>query len=157
MSKHLIDLKNITKTYDDTDVIKDINLYIRDGEFLTLLGPSGCGKTTMLRLIAGFTLPDNGQILVDGKDISGVPPYRRQVNTVFQKYALFPNLNVFDNVAFGLRIPKTDENGKKVKLSQNEIQKQVMEMLGNKIEIRSVLGEGTEVFLDLRRTELEAE
>ena len=129
MSKHLIDLKNITKTYDDTDVLKDINLYIRDGEFLTLLGPSGCGKTTMLRLIAGFTLPDNGQILVDGKDISGVPPYRRQVNTVFQKYALFPNLNVFDNVAFGLRIPKTDENGKKVKLSQNEIQKQVMEML----------------------------
>ena len=106
MSKHLIDLKNITKTYDDTDVLKDINLYIRDGEFLTLLGPSGCGKTTMLRLIAGFTLPDNGQILVDGKDISGVPPYRRQVNTVFQKYALFPHLNVFDNIAFGLKIQK---------------------------------------------------
>ena len=104
MSKHLIDLKNITKTYDDTDVLKDINLYIRDGEFLTLLGPSGCGKTTMLRLIAGFTLPDNGQILVDGKDISGVPPYRRQVNTVFQKYALFPHLNVFDNIAFGLEL-----------------------------------------------------
>ena len=120
MSKHLIDLKNITKTYDDTDVLKDINLYIRDGEFLTLLGPSGCGKTTMLRLIAGFTLPDNGQILVDGKDISGVPPYRRQVNTVFQKYALFPHLNVFDNIAFGLNIQK---------LPKDEIESRVNEMM----------------------------
>ena len=120
MSKHLIDLKNITKTYDDTDVLKDINLYIRDGEFLTLLGPSGCGKTTMLRLIAGFTLPDNGQILVDGKDISGVPPYRRQVNTVFQKYALFPHLNVFDNIAFGLKIQK---------LPKDEIESRVNEMM----------------------------
>ena len=120
MSKHLIDLKNITKTYDDTDVLKDINLYIRDGEFLTLLGPSGCGKTTMLRLIAGFTLPDNGQILVDGKDISGVPPYRRQVNTVFQKYALFPHLNVFDNIAFGLKIQK---------LPKDEIESRVNEMI----------------------------
>ena len=120
MSKHLIDLKNITKTYDDTDVLKDINLYMRDGEFLTLLGPSGCGKTTMLRLIAGFTLPDNGQILVDGKDISGVPPYRRQVNTVFQKYALFPHLNVFDNIAFGLKIQK---------LPKDEIESRVNEMM----------------------------
>ena len=120
MSKHLIDLKNITKTYDDTDVLKDINLYIRDGEFLTLLGPSGCGKTTMLRLIAGFTLPDNGQILVDGKDISGVPPCRRQVNTVFQKYALFPHLNVFDNIAFGLKIQK---------LPKDEIESRVNEMM----------------------------
>ena len=120
MSKHLIDLKNITKTYDDTDVLKDINLYIRDGEFLTLLGPSGCGKTTMLRFIAGFTLPDNGQILVDGKDISGVPPYRRQVNTVFQKYALFPHLNVFDNIAFGLKIQK---------LPKDEIESRVNEMM----------------------------
>ncbi|MBQ4610877.1 MAG: ATP-binding cassette domain-containing protein, partial [Clostridia bacterium] len=102
MSKHLIDLVNITKTYDDTAVLKNVNLYIRDGEFLTLLGPSGCGKTTMLRLIAGFTMPDQGQVLIDGQDMSNVPPYRRQVNTVFQKYALLPHLNVFDNIAFGL-------------------------------------------------------
>jgi len=120
MSKHLIDLVNITKTYDDTDVLKNINLYIRDGEFLTLLGPSGCGKTTMLRLIAGFAMPNSGQILIDGKDVSNIPPYRRQVNTVFQKYALFPHLNVFDNIAFGLKIQKTPKD---------EIETRVNEMM----------------------------
>ena len=120
MSKHLIDLVNITKTYDDTDVLKNINLYIRDGEFLTLLGPSGCGKTTMLRLIAGFTMPNQGQVLIDGQDVSNVPPYRRQVNTVFQKYALFPHLNVFDNIAFGLKIQK---------LPKEEIEPRVNEMM----------------------------
>lgn len=120
MSKHLIDLVNITKTYDDTAVLKNVNLYIRDGEFLTLLGPSGCGKTTMLRLIAGFTMPDQGQVLIDGQDMSNVPPYRRQVNTVFQKYALFPHLNVFDNIAFGLKIQK---------LPKEEIEPRVNEMM----------------------------
>ena len=129
MSKELIRLSNCSMVFDDDVILNNINLYIKDKEFLTLLGPSGCGKTTTLRLIGGFLTPTSGDVLFDGKRINDVPPHKRAVNTVFQKYALFPNLNVFDNVAFGLRIPKTDENGKKVKLSQNEIQKQVMEML----------------------------
>ena len=120
MSKHLIDLRGLRKEYDGVDVLKNINLYIRDGEFLTLLGPSGCGKTTMLRLIAGFALPSGGQVIMDGKDLSRVPPYKRRVNTVFQKYALFPHLNVFDNIAFGLKIQK---------LPKAEIQTRVEEML----------------------------
>ena len=120
MSKHLIDLVDIRKTYGEDDALKNINLYIRDGEFLTLLGPSGCGKTTMLRLIAGFTMPTEGKILIDGKDVSAVPPFKRRVNTVFQKYALFPHLNVYDNVAFGLKIQK---------LSAHEIDTRVDEML----------------------------
>ena len=120
MSKHLIDLKGLRKEYDGVDVLKNIDLYIRDGEFLTLLGPSGCGKTTMLRLIAGFALPSSGQVIMDGKDMSRVPPYKRRVNTVFQKYALFPHLNVYDNIAFGLKIQK---------LPKAEIQQRVEEML----------------------------
>ncbi len=111
MSKHLIDLKGLRKEYDGVDVLKNIDLYIRDGEFLTLLGPSGCGKTTMLRLIAGFALPSSGQVIMDGKDMSRVPPYKRRVNTVFQKYALFPHLNVYDNIAFGLKIQKLPQGG----------------------------------------------
>ncbi len=129
MSKELIRLSDCSMVFDDDVILNNINLYIKNKEFLTLLGPSGCGKTTTLRLIGGFLTPTSGDVLFDGKRINDVPPHKRAVNTVFQKYALFPNLNVFDNVAFGLRIPKTDENGKKVKLSQNEIQKQVMEML----------------------------
>ncbi len=120
MSKHLIDLFGITKTYDGETVLKDINLYIRDGEFITLLGPSGCGKTTTLRIIAGFAVPDEGQLLIDGKDVKDVPPYRRQVNTVFQKYALFPHLNVRDNIAFGLKIQK---------LPREEIETRIREIL----------------------------
>ena len=120
MSKHLIDLIDIKKTYGTEDALKRINLYIRDGEFLTLLGPSGCGKTTLLRLIAGFTMPTEGRVLIDGKDVSGIPPYKRRVNTVFQKYALFPHLNVYDNVAFGLKIQK---------LPKDEIARRVKEML----------------------------
>lgn len=106
MSKHLIELVNIRKTYDGEDALRNINLYIRDGEFLTLLGPSGCGKTTMLRIIAGFVMPDEGKVLMDNKDLVAIPPYKRRVNTVFQKYALFPHLNVYDNIAFGLKIQK---------------------------------------------------
>ncbi|HOS18891.1 MAG TPA: ATP-binding cassette domain-containing protein, partial [Clostridia bacterium] len=120
MSKHLIDLVGVRKTFDGEDALKNINLYIRDGEFLTLLGPSGCGKTTTLRLIAGFILPTEGKILIDGQDVSNVPPYKRRVNTVFQKYALFPHLDVYDNIAFGLRIAK---------LSEDEIDARVNEML----------------------------
>ncbi len=107
--KHLIELIGVSKAYGGDVALSNVNLYIKDGEFLTLLGPSGCGKTTMLRLIAGFIMPDEGRIEMDGVDIAGVPPYKRRVNTVFQKYALFPHLNVFDNIAFGLKIQKLDK------------------------------------------------
>ncbi|MBR3932425.1 MAG: ABC transporter ATP-binding protein [Clostridia bacterium] len=117
MAKHLIELKNLCKTFDDTEVLKNINLYINENEFLTLLGPSGCGKSTLLRLIAGFETPTSGDIHFEGKDLVSVEPYERKVNTVFQKYALFPHLNVFDNIAFGLKIKKMDKDQieKKVK------------------------------------------
>jgi len=108
-TKHLIDLKNISVAFDGEKILDDLSLYIRDGEFVTLLGSSGCGKTTTLRIIAGFIEPDEGQVLFDGKDISGVPPYKREVNTIFQRYALFPHYNVFENIAYGLRIRKTPE------------------------------------------------
>ena len=109
-AKKLIELRNITKEYDGDLALDNVNLYIRDGEFLTLLGPSGCGKTTLLRIIAGFVTPTSGTVLIDGKDVSGVPPHKRQVNTVFQKYALFPHLNVFDNIAFGLKLKRTKKD-----------------------------------------------
>lgn len=108
MSKHLIELKNVCKTFDDSEVLKNINLYIDENEFLTLLGPSGCGKSTILRIIAGFETPDSGSVLFEGDDLANVEPHERKVNTVFQKYALFPHLNVFDNIAFGLKIKKMD-------------------------------------------------
>ena len=105
----LIELKNLTKNYGDQQVLRGINLDIHQNEFLTLLGPSGCGKTTTLRIIAGFEEPSSGEVLFDGINISGVPAYKREVNTVFQKYALFPHMNVYDNVAFGLHIRKVDK------------------------------------------------
>ncbi len=131
MSKELIRLSNCTMAFDDETILNSINLYINDQEFLTLLGPSGCGKTTTLRIIGGFLEPTSGEVYFDGVRINDVPPHKRMVNTVFQKYALFPHLNVFENVAFGLRIPKADPNqpGKKVKLSKEEIRKRVLEML----------------------------
>lgn len=105
--KNIIELRHVQKCYEkDTPVIKDFSLDIRKGEFVTLLGPSGCGKTTILRMIGGFDLPTKGQILLHGKDISNLPPGRRPINTVFQKYALFPYLNVFDNISFGLKMKK---------------------------------------------------
>ncbi len=106
----IIELKNLTKNYDDQQVLRGINLDIHQNEFLTLLGPSGCGKTTTLRIIAGFEEASGGEILFDGMDISGVPAYKREINTVFQKYALFPHMNVFENVAFGLNIKKIDKS-----------------------------------------------
>ena len=105
----IIELKDLTKNYDDQQVLRGINLDIHENEFLTLLGPSGCGKTTTLRIIAGFEEPSGGEVLFDGIDISKIPPYKREVNTVFQKYALFPHMNVFENVAFGLNIRKVDK------------------------------------------------
>ena len=113
----IIRLDHISKSYGDKVVLDDINLDIKRGEFVTLLGPSGCGKTTTLRLIAGFLTPDQGAVMMDGKDISGVPPYRRPLNTVFQRYALFPHLDVYDNIAFGLKLNKvpSDEINKRVR------------------------------------------
>lgn len=116
----IIDLKNISVSFDGQQILKDLNLYIRDGEFITLLGPSGCGKTTTLRIIAGFLEPDSGEVVFEGKTINGVPACKRQVNTIFQRYALFPHLNVFENIAFGL---------KQQKKSKEEIRKTVEEML----------------------------
>ncbi len=120
MSKELIRLRDLCMAFDDESVLDHINLYINDKEFLTLLGPSGCGKTTTLRIIGGFTTPTSGDVLFDGVRINDVPPYQRQINTVFQKYALFPHLNVFENIAFGLRMQK---------LPEAEIKQRVMEML----------------------------
>src|SRR5690554_1641169 len=119
-SNIMIDLKNITKRFGSNTVLDNMNLYIRENEFLTLLGPSGCGKTTTLRIIAGFETPTEGKVLFSGKDITEVPPYQRAVNTVFQKYALFPHLNVFENIAFGLKIKK---------LPKDVIEKKVTEVL----------------------------
>ena len=111
MGNHAVELVNINKRFGDNIVLDDINLYIRDKEFLTLLGPSGCGKTTTLRLIGGFETPTSGKILFEGKDISNVPPYERNINTVFQKYALFPNMTVLQNIKAGsLRDKKKDDS-----------------------------------------------
>ncbi len=132
MSKELIRLRDLCMAYDDELVLDHLNLYINDKEFLTLLGPSGCGKTTTLRIIGGFSTPASGDVLFDGVRINDVPPYRRQINTVFQKYALFPHLNVFENIAFGLRMQRTPDPKaprRKVKLAETEIRERVMEML----------------------------
>ena len=109
MSHKLLDLINISKSYDDQMILDEMNLYIRENEFLTLLGPSGCGKTTTLRILGGFETPDSGRVMFDGKDITNVPPNKRALNTVFQKYALFPHMDVFENIAFGLKIKKMDK------------------------------------------------
>ena len=109
MSKELIRLADLKMVFDDEVVLNSINLYINDKEFLTLLGPSGCGKTTTLRIIGGFQKPTSGDVFFDGVRINDVPPHKRKVNTVFQKYALFPHMNIFENVAFGLRINKVPE------------------------------------------------
>lgn len=113
----IVSLRNVSKTFSGKKILDDISLNIRKGEFVTLLGPSGCGKTTTLRLIAGFLSPDEGEILLDGKDISSIPPYKRPFNTVFQRYALFPHLDVYDNIAFGLKLQKvpSDEIDSKVR------------------------------------------
>ena len=120
MSKELIRLVNCRMAFDDEIVLDDINIYFNDKEFLTLLGPSGCGKTTTLRIIGGFLKPTSGDVFFDGVRINDVPPHKRKVNTVFQKYALFPHLDVYDNIAFGLRIAK---------LSEDEVDRRVTEML----------------------------
>lgn len=114
----IIDLRNISVKFGEEQVLRNINLYIRDKEFVTLLGPSGCGKTTTLRVIAGFLEPDEGDVVFDGKRVNGVPPHKRPVNTIFQRYALFPHLNVYENVAFGLRLRKLPESHIKAKTAE---------------------------------------
>ena len=137
-TKNIIELKNIVKMYGDVTAVDDFNLEVKNGEFVTLLGPSGCGKTTTLRMIAGFELPTSGEITLDGKSISNLPPYERPINTVFQRYALFPHLNIYENVAFGLKMKTVEstyqnENGKvikrKEKLSKKEIDQKVKRAL----------------------------
>ena len=118
--ENIIELKNISVSFDDELILDNLNLNIKDKEFITFLGPSGCGKTTTLRLIAGFLEPDSGDVLFENKIINKVPAYKRQVNTIFQRYALFPHLNVYENIAFGLRIKK---------LPEKEIDAKVKEML----------------------------
>ena len=120
MSQNIIEIKNVSKTYGDNTVLNNLSLNIKKNEFLTLLGPSGCGKTTTLKILAGFENGDSGKVLFNGEDISALPPYKRQLNTVFQKYALFPHMNVYENIAFGLKIKK---------VSKNQIDKKVSEML----------------------------
>ena len=120
MKQNIIELKEISKTYGDNTVLNNLSLNIKKNEFLTLLGPSGCGKTTTLKIIAGFETADEGKVLFGGNNISELPPYKRKLNTVFQKYALFPHMNIYENIAFGLRIKK---------LSKDEIDKKVKEML----------------------------
>ena len=132
--KKLIEFRNIVKNFDGQIVLKGINLDIYENEFVTLLGPSGCGKTTLLRILGGFLDADEGSVIFDGEEISKKPPYERELNTVFQKYALFPHLNVFENIAFGLRMQRrpdpSDPTGKrKVKIPEKEIRERVMEML----------------------------
>ena len=116
----IISLENVALSFDNEQILNYINLDIYDKEFVTLLGPSGCGKTTTLRIIGGFLQPDSGNVIFEGKNIHNLPPYKRNINTVFQRYALFPHLNVYDNIAFGLRVKK---------LQENEIRKRVEEML----------------------------
>ena len=110
MSKKLIDLEHISKSYDGELILDDLNLYIKENEFLTLLGPSGCGKTTTLRILGGFATPDTGHVIFDGQDITKLPPNKRQLNTVFQKYALFTHMTISENIAFGLKIKKKSKS-----------------------------------------------
>ena len=136
----VIELKNVSKSYDGKPAVDNVSFSINKGEFVTFLGPSGCGKTTTLRMIAGFEKPTSGKIFIDGKDITEIPPHLRPVNTVFQRYALFPHLNVFNNVAFGLKLKKipsgqyyTDKSGQKFeklrKYTKEEIKRKVNEVL----------------------------
>ena len=133
----IIEVRNVNKVFDGIPAVKEVSLSIKRGEFVTFLGPSGCGKTTLLRMIAGFEKPTSGEIFFDGKDITDIPPHKRPINTVFQKYALFPHLNVFNNIAFGLKLKsvptgefvtnkKTGEKFEKMrKLTKKEIEEKV--------------------------------
>ena len=129
MAEAIIELKNVSKHFDQTYAVEHFDLKVKKGEFVTFLGPSGCGKTTTLRMIAGFELPTEGKIFLNGKDITMLPPYKRPVNTVFQKYALFPHMDVYDNVAFGLKLKKINDGGKIRRLTKQEIDEKVKNAL----------------------------
>ena len=118
MKKIIVALENISKSFDDEQILSNISLYIRENEFITLLGPSGCSKTTTLRIIAGFETADTGKVYFEDKLLNDIPPYKRNINTVFQKYALFPHLNVYENVAFGLRLKKMKNEDIRPKVKQ---------------------------------------
>lgn len=138
---NIIELRNVYKQYDDKTVVKNASLTIKRGEFVTLLGPSGCGKTTTLRMIAGFEMPTSGKIIFNGKDITDTPPHLRPVNTVFQKYALFPHLNVFNNIAFGLKLKvipngtKTNRKGETVQLFRKYTRAEIKEKVNNALKM----------------------
>ncbi len=134
----LVSLQNISVKFDDDQILNNISLDINEKEFVTLLGPSGCGKTTTLRILGGFVKPDSGDVFFEGKRINDVPPYQRQINTIFQKYALFPHLNVYENVAFGLRVQKKPE--KEIKKIVNEMLELVNLKGFNKRDINSLSG-----------------
>ena len=126
--ENIVSLKNIIVEFEDGDrILKDISLDIKDKEFVTFLGPSGCGKTTTLRIIAGFLEPKSGDVIFEGKRINGMPPHKRNVNTVFQRYALFPHLNVYENIAFGLRVKKVPE-------------KEIVRRVGEMLELVNLMG-----------------
>ena len=141
-SDKIIEIKNVCKSYDDKPVVKNLSLSIKRGEFVTLLGPSGCGKTTTLRMIAGFEQPTSGAVYFNGEDITNLPPHKRNVNTVFQKYALFPHLTVFGNIAFGLKMklvpdgePKQDKNGNTVQKMRNLTKAEIAEKVNNALKM----------------------
>ncbi|MCQ2602943.1 MAG: ABC transporter ATP-binding protein, partial [Clostridia bacterium] len=140
-SDTIIQLKNVTKCFGNKEAVKNASLVIKRGEFVTFLGPSGCGKTTTLRMIAGFEMPTSGRIIFDGEDITDVPPHLRKVNTVFQKYALFPHLNVFNNIAFGLKLKvipngtKTNKKGETVQLYRKLTKAEIKEKVDNALKM----------------------
>lgn len=138
MENYVIELENVTKSFEDNVILKDFNFKVKKDEFLTILGPSGCGKTTILRLIGGFEEPDEGKILFNGEDITNKEPYERKINTVFQKYALFPHMNVYNNIAFGLNIKKMDK--KIIKEKVREVLKLVNLVGFENREIESLSG-----------------
>ncbi len=145
MAENIIELKNVTKYYDDNLIIDNVSFSVKKGEFITFLGPSGCGKTTTLRMIAGFDLPTSGEILLNGKDISLLPPNKRPVNTVFQRYALFPHLNVFENIAFGLKCKKVintyqNDEGKSYTRREKLTKKEISEKVKRALEIVDLEG-----------------
>ena len=133
----LIEIKGVSKSFGDTQVLFDIDLYIRKREFVTLLGPSGCGKTTLLRILGGFEMPSSGEVLFEGKDLTGVPPYKRRINTVFQKYALFNHLNVFENIAFGLKLKTPEQLGCS---SRTEMKKEIARRVGRMLKLVKMEG-----------------
>ena len=144
--ENIIELKGIKKCFEDNFVaVEDFNLEVKKGEFVTFLGPSGCGKTTTLRMIAGFDIPTEGQILLNGEDISKLPPHKRPINTVFQRYALFPHLNIFDNVAFGLKLKTRDvtyknDAGETVIRKERLSKKEIKEKVSHALEVVDLAG-----------------